>query len=160
MSVSADGSYSTPVGFTASTAGTYEWTAVYLGNVSNATIGTVCGAAPVRIGHQVGSEPDAIAFDGTNMWVANLGSDNVTELSAAGKVLGTFPAGSSPAAIAFDGTNLWIPDSASDDVIEIPVSRHLRRVHQLRGQRAWLRVSPVLIRPTSLKHNNVDSQPL
>ena len=41
----------------------------------------------------VGSDPLAIAFDGTNMWVTNDGGNDVTELSPTGATLGTFPVG-------------------------------------------------------------------
>jgi hypothetical protein len=60
----------------------------------------------------VGSGPDAIASDGTNMWVTNSGSNSVTELSPTGAVLGTFPVGTGPAGVASDGTTCGSPTPA------------------------------------------------
>ena len=60
----------------------------------------------------VGSNPVAVAFDGSNIWIANQGSNNVTKLRASdGSPVGTFPlAGTNmhPSGIAFDGTNIWV----------------------------------------------------
>ena len=51
----------------------------------------------------VGSAPEGVAFDGTNIWVANTTSNNVTKLAASsGAVLGTFAAGTSSDGVAFD----------------------------------------------------------
>ena len=67
----------------------------------------------------VGTGPDAIASDGTNMWVANGGSNTVTELSPAGATLGTFPVGFDPDAIASDGTNMWVANAGDGTVTEL-----------------------------------------
>lgn len=56
----------------------------------------------------VGSRPQFIAFDGTNVWITNLGSNSVTKLRACdGEALGTFPTGTGPVGIVFDGANFW-----------------------------------------------------
>jgi hypothetical protein len=58
----------------------------------------------------VGSNPEGVAFDGTDIWVANYSSGTVTKLQAStGKVLGTFAV---PGAfdVAFDGANIWVTD--------------------------------------------------
>jgi DNA-binding beta-propeller fold protein YncE len=67
----------------------------------------------------VGTQPVAIAFDGTNMWVANYGSNNVTKLSPSGATLGTFAVGDGPMGIAFDGTNMWVTNAGSNNVTKL-----------------------------------------
>ena len=49
VTVSGDGSYTTPAGATPTTAGTYWWTASYSGDTNNATTATSCGAEQVSI---------------------------------------------------------------------------------------------------------------
>jgi DNA-binding beta-propeller fold protein YncE len=59
----------------------------------------------------VGSGPNGLAFDGTNMWVVNTGDNSITKLSPAGATLGTFAAGQAPhGGIAYDGTSMWFTD--------------------------------------------------
>ncbi|MBZ5634919.1 MAG: hypothetical protein LAO55_17495 [Acidobacteriia bacterium] len=66
----------------------------------------------------VGSFPDGVRFDGTNIWVANLISNNVTKLRPSdGSVLGTFAAGSKPYEIAFDGANIWVTNNVVNGTV-------------------------------------------
>lgn len=65
----------------------------------------------------VGSTPEGILFDGSNIWVANLLSDTVTKLRASdGAPLGTFSAGDGGRDLAFDGDNIWVADYYADSV--------------------------------------------
>jgi DNA-binding beta-propeller fold protein YncE len=75
--------------------------------------------APTTQDFGVGSQPDGIATDGTNMWVANGGDSTVTERSPTGKTLGTFPVGDGPVAIASDGTNMWVANDGDSTVTEL-----------------------------------------
>jgi hypothetical protein len=71
----------------------------------------------------VGSNPVAVAFDGTNIWIANQGSNNVTELRASdGSSVGSFPVGASPADIAFDGANIWVTNYSDNNVTKLRAS--------------------------------------
>ena len=57
----------------------------------------------------VGSLPQAVVFDGTNIWVTNFSSNTVTKLRASdGALLGTFSVGKFPEGAAFDGVNIWM----------------------------------------------------
>ncbi len=47
--ITGDGSYSTPLGFTTTAAGTYEWTASYSGDDSNKSATSACGAETVVV---------------------------------------------------------------------------------------------------------------
>ena len=69
--------------------------------------------------YAVGSYPDSIAFDGTNMWVVNTGSDYVTELSPTGATLGMYAVGSHPSNIAFDGTHMWVSNVGENSVTKL-----------------------------------------
>ena len=76
---------------------------------TGATVGT----------YPVGTNPGAIAFDGTNIWVANSQSSSVTKLLAStGATVGTFtdPVGP-PTGLAFDGTNIWVLNNAGYSAI-------------------------------------------
>jgi DNA-binding beta-propeller fold protein YncE len=71
---------------------------------TGATVGT----------YTVGSNPAAVAFDGTNIWVTSYGNNTVTELLAAtGATVGTYAVGSGPAGVAFDGANMWVTNGNS-----------------------------------------------
>jgi YVTN family beta-propeller protein len=73
--------------------------------------------------YTVGSNPDGVAFDGTNIWVTNQGSNTVTKLQAStGGVVGTYSVGSNPAAVAFDGTNIWVTNAGSQSVTKLLAS--------------------------------------
>jgi DNA-binding beta-propeller fold protein YncE len=70
----------------------------------------------------VGTTPQGIAFDGTNIWVANAGSNDVTKLLASnGNRVGTYSVGSSPIAVAFDGANIWVTNYGSSSVTKLPL---------------------------------------
>jgi DNA-binding beta-propeller fold protein YncE len=57
----------------------------------------------------VGSAPQGVAFDGTNIWVANAGSNTATKLPAStGATVGTYNVGGDLFGVAFDGTNIWV----------------------------------------------------
>ncbi len=65
----------------------------------------------------VGTNPQGIAFDGTNMWVANVNSNSVSVINAAtGSVTNTIAVGVAPQGIAFDGTNMWVANSNDNTV--------------------------------------------
>jgi hypothetical protein len=96
------------------------WTANNSGN--SVTKISPTGATTTYTG--VGSEPEGIAFDGTNMWTANYGGNSVSEISPTGTIT-TYPGiGSEPEGIAFDGANMWVADYGSGDVTKVylPVS--------------------------------------
>jgi hypothetical protein len=72
----------------------------------------------------VGSVPEEVAFDGTNIWVTNFSSSNVTKLRASdGACVGicTFAVGSNPIGVAFDGANMWVTNEGSNNVVKLPV---------------------------------------
>jgi len=79
----------------------------------------------------VGSKPQFVAFDGTNVWITNQGSNSVTKLRACdGEVLGTFPTGGLPVGIAFDGANVWTANTHhTPSLVHVVVS------HESRGSR-------------------------
>ena len=68
------------------------------------------------------TNPNGIAFDGTNIWTANNNTSNVTRINPATGA-GTnyaLPAGATnPGAIAFDGTNIWTANFNSANVTRI-----------------------------------------
>jgi hypothetical protein len=71
----------------------------------------------------VGSNPNEVAFDGTNIWVVNGAGNSVTKLLAStGAVVGTYAVGNQPNGIAFDGANIWVANNASDNVTELLAS--------------------------------------
>ncbi len=71
----------------------------------------------------VGSGPNGLAFDGSNLWVLNATSHTVTELRTSdGAVLGTFSQGLSPYGIAFDGANVWVANFAASSVTKLRAS--------------------------------------
>jgi hypothetical protein len=49
VTVSGNGTYSTPAGFNATTAGTYQWSATYNGDGNNKTVTSAAGSEPVVI---------------------------------------------------------------------------------------------------------------
>jgi hypothetical protein len=57
----------------------------------------------------VGTNPEGVAFDGTNIWVTNFSSFNVTKLRASdGANLGTFAVINTADAVVYDGVNIWV----------------------------------------------------
>ena len=80
----------------------FEW--------GSATVGDVLGT------YNVGSGPEALAFDGANIWVANWAGNSVMKLRASdGEILGTYPTGIAPQALAFDGANIWVAHAWHDN---------------------------------------------
>ena len=70
--------------------------------------------------HPVGTSPQGVAFDGTNIWVANSGSANVTKINAAtDTTVGTYPVLAGPSGLAFDGTNIWVTDRGANKVTKL-----------------------------------------
>jgi len=63
--------------------------------------------------YDVGSWPNDICFDGTNIWVTNSGSNVVTKLRPNdGAILGSYILGMNPTtSVCFDGTNIWVTSS-------------------------------------------------
>jgi ribosomal protein S18 acetylase RimI-like enzyme len=78
------------------------------------------------------SEPDAVAFDGSDLWIANSSANSVTEVRASNGSLvrvlsNTSNSGfkfNNPDAIGFDGTDLWIANDvlAPASVTEVKAS--------------------------------------
>jgi YVTN family beta-propeller protein len=67
-----------------------------------------------------GTDPDGIAFDGSDIWVSNYNASTVTKLAAAtGAVLGTYNVGSGPSAVAFDGANIWVTNLFGNSVTKL-----------------------------------------
>ena len=63
-----------------------------------------------------GSNPEGIAFDGTNMWTANYGGNSVTKITPTGTMTTYTGTGSEPYGIAFDGTNMWTANIGGNSV--------------------------------------------
>jgi hypothetical protein len=73
--------------------------------------------------YAVGTHPQSVCFDGTNIWVTNNGSNNVTKLTAAtGAVVGTYSVGTAPVGICYDGTYIWVANSGSNNVTKLTAS--------------------------------------
>jgi len=73
----------------------------------------------------VGSFPDAITFDGTNIWVVNDNGGTVTKLRASDGVnLGTFTVTQGPgvSGVVFDGTNVWLGNLGGNQVTKLRAS--------------------------------------
>src|SRR6266699_2137373 len=90
---------------------------LYFGN----TVTKVRASVGANLGtFAVGSEPDAIAFDGANLWVVNSTGSSVIKLRASdGTSLGTFAVGSVHDAIAFDGANIWVANAFTNTVSKL-----------------------------------------
>jgi hypothetical protein len=73
--------------------------------------------------YTVGTNPDAVCFDGMYVWVANFSSGssgNVTKiLASSGAAVGTYNVGNQPEGICFDGTNIWVANNYDNTVTEI-----------------------------------------
>jgi YVTN family beta-propeller protein len=71
----------------------------------------------------VGTNPNGIAFDGTDIWVANYSSTTVSKVQAStGQVFGTVTVGVGPSAVAFDGANIWVTNQKSNNVSKVRAS--------------------------------------
>jgi len=71
--------------------------------------------------YDVGSWPNDICFDGTNIWVTNSGSNVVTKLRPNdGAILGSYILGMNPTtSVCFDGTNIWVTSSQSNNITKL-----------------------------------------
>jgi YVTN family beta-propeller protein len=70
----------------------------------------------------VGSDPDALAVDGTDVFVANYASQNTSVIDGTtNKVVATIPGGSEPSALAVDGPDqdVFVANYGSSNVSEI-----------------------------------------
>lgn len=76
---------------------------------------------PTQTTISVGSDPEAIAFDGTLIYVANSGSNNVTRIRASTGALEGSPiaVGSAPKALAYDGVFVYVANFGSGTVTRI-----------------------------------------
>jgi YVTN family beta-propeller protein len=74
------------------------------------------GAGP----YAVGTNPRALAFDGTNIWVANYGDGAVQKVNPATGATGSpITVGSNPYALAFDGSSIWVANYGSNSVQKV-----------------------------------------
>jgi hypothetical protein len=70
--------------------------------------------------YPAGTNPAAIAFDGSNLWITNYTSNVVTKLRANdGVIVGTYPTGAWSLGIAFDGANIWVVNANSSTVTKL-----------------------------------------
>ena len=73
--------------------------------------------------YPAGTNPAAIAFDGSNLWITNYTSNVVTKLRANdGVIVGTYSTGAWSLGIAFDGANIWVVNSNSNTVTKLQAS--------------------------------------
>jgi Collagen triple helix repeat (20 copies) len=73
--------------------------------------------------YPAGTNPAAIAFDGSNLWITNYTSNVVTKLRANdGVIVGTYPTGAWSLGIVFDGANIWVVNSNSNTVTKLQAS--------------------------------------
>jgi YVTN family beta-propeller protein len=67
-----------------------------------------------------GSNPTALAFDGSSVWVANYNSNSVQKINpASGAVGAPIIVGTNPRALAFDSNSLWVANEGSGSVQKI-----------------------------------------
>jgi Collagen triple helix repeat (20 copies) len=73
--------------------------------------------------YSAGTNPAAIAFDGSSLWITNYTSNVVTKLRANdGVIVGTYSTGAWSLGIAFDGANIWVVNSNSNTVTKLQAS--------------------------------------
>jgi len=73
--------------------------------------------------YPAGTNPAAIAFDGSNLWITNYTSNVVTKLRGNdGVIVGTYPTGAWPLGIAFDGVNIWVVNANSNTLTKLQAS--------------------------------------
>ncbi len=96
---------------------------VYVANYISSTVSVINETSNSVIvpSIQVGTYPDAIAFDSANgnVYVANYGSNNVSVINGtSNSVIGSIQVGSSPSAIAFDPVNgnVYVANYGSNNV--------------------------------------------
>ena len=95
----------------ATTSNPLVYTATFTPNTSvSSTVNTITVNIPLstRTYSGIGTQPLAIAFDGTNMWTANYNANSVNKVSPTGTIT-TYAmlVGTGPDNVAFDGTNMW-----------------------------------------------------
>ena len=81
----------------------------HLGGKRSSTVSEIAVATHSVINTvTVGTNPCAVAFDGSHIWVAN-DNNTVSEIDAAThRVISTVTVGSTSFGIAFDGTHIWV----------------------------------------------------
>ena len=94
------------------------WLAIGVSSVSAAT---VVNTIPV------GTGPNAVSSDGTDVWVANSGfpgaGDTVSEIDAStGTVINTITVGGTPYGVSSDGAHVWVANEGDETVTEIDAS--------------------------------------
>jgi YVTN family beta-propeller protein len=71
----------------------------------------------------VGTSPQGVAFDGTNIWIANSVGNSVTKINKATgtttTITTTSPAMAGPSGVAFDGTNIWVTERTGNKVTRL-----------------------------------------
>ena len=68
----------------------------------------------------VGTSPQGVAFDGTNIWVANFSSNSVSKINpTTNTVTDTVTVDTNPRGVTFDGTNIWVTNQTSNNVSKI-----------------------------------------
>lgn len=72
--------------------------------------------------YTVGTNPVALAFDGTNIWVSNASGNTVMKLSASsGTIVDTYPV-MNPMGLVFDGINIWVASGTKNTVTKLVAS--------------------------------------
>ena len=96
---------------------------MWVANYGNSTISKVDSGGFITSYNLGGYQPQAIAFDGTNMWLSINSLNTVVKVSPTGTVT-TFggTTGSGPRGIAFDGTNMWTANFTSNSVTKVTPS--------------------------------------
>src|SRR5580704_1811860 len=70
----------------------------------------------------VGSNPIAVAFDGSSIWVASYNGFKVTKLRASDGASVTIKLGANLESLAYDGLNMWVTEGGSNSVAKIRAS--------------------------------------
>jgi len=100
----------------------HAWVAFFAGNFIGELIQETNGSCVIGVIY-VGTNPNGMAFDGTDLWVSNYGSDNVYKVSpSSSSVVGSSTVGSGPRGVVFDGTFIWVANYLSNTVTKIQPS--------------------------------------
>ena len=70
----------------------------------------------------VGTNPVAVAFDGSSIWVASYNGFKVTKLRASDGASVTINLGANLESLAYDGLNMWVTEGGSNSVAKIRAS--------------------------------------
>jgi hypothetical protein len=112
-SVTGNGSYTTPAGFTPAQGGTYWWTASYGGDINNATAASGCGTESVTIG----------ASPGTHLYWADSGLGAIMELPPAGGAPAQLAGGQNgPAYVVVNGGTVYWADTVTGAIMAVSAS--------------------------------------